>query len=553
MNDELKHPADAPEQEITSEALELNKPEAVGEPRVDPIAEPAESVSRSEDEAPAEDGQPIAKLERLQKILAQAGVASRRHAEELITQGRVQVNGKTVTVLGSKADPARDHIRVDGKLLHGAERRRYFVLNKPKGYVTSVTDPEGRPTVMEFFAKLGERLYPVGRLDYQSEGLLLVTNDGELANQLTKAASGVEKTYLVKVAGRPSEAMLDRLRKGIAIDKEKVGSGKVHTAPARIQQVRPGENPWYEVVLIEGRNRELRKMFEEIGHHVEKIRRVGYGPLALDVEPGKIRELSADEVRALQLTAEGKMKPRSVKATYFLPKEAGLTTEQRAAKARKGHRKERDGAREQRRPADRSRESAEGRSFGGARRFDSRSGRGFGESGREREGTSRHGREPRDDQRPRTGQRFAAGSNRSFGKPGRKVAGNPESIPRERQGSGAKQRPTGSRSGGDFRKSSRDGESRRPAENKSRSGWGRSGERFKPDRRSEGDRSKPEIRTGFKKKAVSSDRLAGAKPGRRGKPAFGSAAKKFGSRGPNRGGRPPAKGGSKPNRGKRSS
>jgi 23S rRNA pseudouridine2605 synthase len=336
MNEEFKHPADAPEQEITSEALELNEPQNASAPAHSP-APPAATVEPNEAEneslSATEEARPAPKLERLQKILAQAGVASRRHAEELITQGRVQVNGQTVTVLGSKADPERDHIRVDGKLLHGAERRRYFVLNKPKGYVTSVTDPEGRPTVMQFFAKLGERLYPVGRLDFQSEGLLLVTNDGELANQLTKAASGVEKTYLVKVAGRPPEAMLDRLRKGIAIDKDKLGSGKVHTAPARIHQVRPGENPWYEVVLIEGRNRELRKMFEEIGHHVEKIRRVGYGPLALDVDPGEIRELRPEEVRALQLTGEGKLKPKPVKATYFLPKEAGLTTEQRAAKA----------------------------------------------------------------------------------------------------------------------------------------------------------------------------------------------------------------------------
>ncbi|HUB31323.1 MAG TPA: pseudouridine synthase [Terracidiphilus sp.] len=339
MNEEFKHPADAPEQEITSEALGLTQSEVTSEPAPPIATGGSDHGQEAEDLAATEDARPAPKLERLQKILAQAGVASRRHAEELITEGRVQVNGKTVTVLGSKADPARDHIRVDGKLLHGAERRRYFVLNKPKGYVTSVTDPEGRPTVMQFFAKLGERLYPVGRLDYQSEGLLLVTNDGELANQLTKAASGVEKTYLVKIAGRPGEAMLDRLRKGIAIEKDKLGSGKVHTAPARIHQVRPGENPWYEVVLIEGRNRELRKMFEEIGHHVEKIRRVGYGPLALDVDPGKIRELRPEEVRALQLTAEGKLKPRPVKATYFLPKEAGLTTEQReartAARARK--------------------------------------------------------------------------------------------------------------------------------------------------------------------------------------------------------------------------
>jgi 23S rRNA pseudouridine2605 synthase len=257
-----------------------------------------------------------ARMERLQKILSQAGVASRRHAEEMITEGRVQVNGKVVTELGSKADPQRDHIRVDGKLIHGAERLRYFVLNKPKGYVTTVSDPEGRPTVMEFFKKAGERLYPVGRLDFHSEGLLLVTNDGDLANKLTKAATGVEKTYLVKVSGQPTEEELDRLREGVGIDRGRPGEGRVQTSPATIREARSGDNPWYEVVLTEGRNRELRKMFEEIGHHVEKIRRVGYGPLILDVEPGQFRELDADELAKLRLAAEGKWrkpKPREPK------------------------------------------------------------------------------------------------------------------------------------------------------------------------------------------------------------------------------------------------
>jgi pseudouridine synthase len=149
---------------------------------------------------------------------------------------------------------------------------------------------------MQFFDKMKERLYPVGRLDYMSEGLLLVTNDGELANRLTKASSGVEKTYLVKVAGQPTEAELDILRGGVAIERGKPGSPQVRTSPARIRQVRQGDNPWYEVVLIEGRNRELRKMFEEVGHFVEKIRRTGYGPLVLDQEPGNLRELEPEEL-----------------------------------------------------------------------------------------------------------------------------------------------------------------------------------------------------------------------------------------------------------------
>ena len=290
-------------------------------------SEAGAAVGAEEEEAGA--ARPPAKLERLQKILSQAGIASRRHAEEMIVAGRVMVNGQVVTQLGSKADPKRDHIRVDGKLLQGAERHRYFVLNKPKGYVTTVSDPEGRPTVMQFFAKTNERLYPVGRLDYQSEGLLLMTNDGELANLVTKAGSGVEKIYLVKVAGQPSEEELERLRAGVAIERGEAGSERVRTAPARIRQVRVGENPWYEVVLTEGRNRELRKMFAAIGHFAEKIRRVGYGPLVLDVEPGKLRELTADEVNALRLTAEGKMKPRRPRTDLTLPKEAGRGSEKR--------------------------------------------------------------------------------------------------------------------------------------------------------------------------------------------------------------------------------
>ena len=294
------------------------------------------------DEEVAREPRPPAKLERLQKILSQAGIASRRRAEELITEGRVQVNGTVVTELGTKADAARDHIRVDGKLLHGAERHRYFVLNKPKGFVTTVSDPEGRPTVMTFFEKTRERLYPVGRLDYLSEGLLLVTNDGELANLLTKAGSGVEKTYLVKVAGQPSEDELDKLRGGVAIDREGPGSGKVHTAPARVRQVRQGENPWYEVVLIEGRNRELRKMFSSIGHFVEKIRRVGYGPLVLDVEPGKFRELEPEELAKLKLAAEGKWrapKPKETKPREFSRREGGKPEFARKSKPRFEQRK----------------------------------------------------------------------------------------------------------------------------------------------------------------------------------------------------------------------
>jgi len=276
--------------------------------------------------------------ERLQKIIAAAGIASRRAAEKLITGGAVSVNGQIVTELGTKADLERDHIRVNGKLLHGAERHVYLLMNKPKGYVTTVHDPEGRPTVMDLLRGIRGRVYPVGRLDYSSEGLLLLTNDGELAQGLMKASSHVPKTYVVKVAGTPAEAGLEKLRRGLTISErgapgrgERTGADpstslrtgargptiskgrraqRVKTAPAKIRLIRESENPWYEVTLIEGKNRQIRRMFEEIGHHVEKIKRVRYGPLSLDVPPGEFRRLSVGEVEKLKAATRAKMKAR---------------------------------------------------------------------------------------------------------------------------------------------------------------------------------------------------------------------------------------------------
>src|SRR5437667_8110745 len=236
--------------------------------------------------------------ERLQKIMAACGIAARRKAEQIIAAGRVTLSGKVVTEQGTKADPDGDVVCVDGKPLKNRERLLYFLLHKPKGYVTTVSDPEGRPTVMELIKNCPERVYPVGRLDYASEGLLLMTNDGALAQKLMKAGSHVPKTYLVKISGKPGEKDLNRLRTGITIELE--DGRRVKTSPAKIRLLEGGANPWYEVILIEGRNRQIRRMFQRVGFNVEKIRRVRLGPLVLDVPPGKFRELTKGEVEQLK-------------------------------------------------------------------------------------------------------------------------------------------------------------------------------------------------------------------------------------------------------------
>ena len=259
--------------------------------------------------------------ERLQKIMAASGVASRRKAEEMIAAGRVAVNGVVVRELGSKADLDVDAILVDGKRIERAEKLVYFLLNKPKGYVTTVSDPEGRPTVMDLLKtstalrnlrdadfSARARVYPVGRLDYGSEGLLLMTNDGDLAQKLTRAGSHVDKTYWVKVSGKPKEDKIARLRAGIMIELE--DGRRVKTSQAKIRLAEDAPNPWYEVTLFEGRNRQIRRMFEKIGHHVEKIRRVRMGPLKLDVDVGKFRELKPREIDELR-SAVGKRKENS--------------------------------------------------------------------------------------------------------------------------------------------------------------------------------------------------------------------------------------------------
>jgi 23S rRNA pseudouridine2605 synthase len=239
--------------------------------------------------------------ERLQKIMAQAGVASRRASEEIIAAGRVTLNGHVVVEQGTKADPAVDEICVDGKPLRQPQKLRYFLLNKPIGYVTTVSDPEGRPTIMELMKDCPERVYPVGRLDYSSEGLLLMTNDGALAQSLMKAGNHVPKTYQVKISGQPGEHTIAQLRAGVTIELE--DGRKVKTSPAKIRLIKDAVNPWYEIILIEGRNRQIRRMFHSVGFDVEKIKRIQFGPLTLDIPPGEFRPLTVREVAHLKNVA----------------------------------------------------------------------------------------------------------------------------------------------------------------------------------------------------------------------------------------------------------
>jgi 23S rRNA pseudouridine2605 synthase len=236
--------------------------------------------------------------ERLQKILSQAGVASRRQAEQIIQEGRVMVNGAVVTELGSKADLDRDHIKVDGKLIHAPKRKVYLMLNKPNNTVTTVSDPQQRATVMELLRGVKERVYPVGRLDYHSEGLLLLTNDGDLANAITSAASHLPKTYIVKVTGTLTSEQEQAFRTGVPI------SGR-RTQPAGLKLIRAAQNPWYEVRLFEGRNQQIRLMFKHFGILVEKLKRVRIGPVELGpLKPGAFRYLTEIEIRKLQRAVE---------------------------------------------------------------------------------------------------------------------------------------------------------------------------------------------------------------------------------------------------------
>lgn len=240
--------------------------------------------------------------ERLQKILSAAGVASRRAAEEVILEGRVTVNGKRITELGAKADLEKDHVKVDGKLIRVPKTHRYILMNKPKGLITTKDDPDRRPTVFGLLqGRVGEHVVPVGRLDLDSEGLLILTDDGALVQKLTHPSGGCRKEYEVKVSGIPTPEKLEKLARGVVLDEG------VRTAPAELELIKvtperngAGGNAWVRVILGEGRSRQIRKMLASVGHPVSKLRRVAIGPVRdKHLKPGGFRDLTDVEVKAL--------------------------------------------------------------------------------------------------------------------------------------------------------------------------------------------------------------------------------------------------------------
>jgi 23S rRNA pseudouridine2605 synthase len=278
-------------------------------------------------------------LERLQKIIAHAGFASRREAETMIREGRVTVNGRVVTELGSKADAAHDHVKVDGKLITHAEPHRYILLYKPKEVMTTVEDPQGRKTVIQLVKGVRERIYPVGRLDFHSEGLILLTNDGDLAFKVSHPQHGSVKTYHVKVRGVPEERLVEKLQRGITIDGKRTlpcEIARMKTTGRSTGRSEDEGNSWFEVRLREGRTQQIRKMFQAIGHPVSKLRRVAIGPIAdPKLTPGDWRELTPREVKMLATMQElAKPKARRTTTTRVVTKKAAAhasTSKKRSA------------------------------------------------------------------------------------------------------------------------------------------------------------------------------------------------------------------------------
>ena len=271
--------------------------------------------------------------ERLQKVLARAGVASRRKAEEFITEGRVEVNGKKVTELGSRVDAARDSIRVDGKLVADIEDRVYYVLFKPSGCVTTLNDPEGRKSVSDLVGPIRERVYPVGRLDYDAEGALLLTNDGELAHRLMHPKFGARRTYLAKVKGEPTPHVIQQLRNGVKLDD---GLAK----PLEADLVSHTEkNTWIKLVVAEGRPHLVKRLCEAVGHPVVRLFRSSYAGITVDgMMAGELRELSAKEVRGLRGRLAAPGEAGEDKATTLPPRRDARRTANRPRPAGRGRR-----------------------------------------------------------------------------------------------------------------------------------------------------------------------------------------------------------------------
>jgi 23S rRNA pseudouridine2605 synthase len=232
---------------------------------------------------------------RIQKVIADAGISSRRAAERLLLQGRIMVNGHVINELGTKVDPSRDHIRVDGKLIPNSQPKVYMMLYKPQGCVSTLHDPEGRKTIKDFFHATSLRLYPVGRLDFNTEGLIVLTNDGDFAAQLLHPRSHVPRTYMAKISGTLTDQIIAQLRKGVQLDDGM-------TAPCRINKVKKlATNSWLEITLFEGKKRQIRRMMESVGCSVIRLKRIGFGSLRLGtLLPAQSRPLETEELARLR-------------------------------------------------------------------------------------------------------------------------------------------------------------------------------------------------------------------------------------------------------------
>lgn len=242
-----------------------------------------------------EDSESVSAPIRLNKYLADHGIASRRKADELIDEGRVQVNGRKVFELGIKIDPSVDKVKVSGKIVGAKPQLLYFIFNKPKNVVTTTNDPLGRPVVLDFFKKIKKRIFPVGRLDWDTEGLLLLTNDGDFANEITSPSSNISKTYHAKLDGIPTDAKLDKLRRGVSI----VG-GKVRAVHIKRLKKGTDKKDWIEITINEGKNKQVKKMFEKIGFSVVKLKRVSIGELKLTtLKTGEFRPLTEKDLEKL--------------------------------------------------------------------------------------------------------------------------------------------------------------------------------------------------------------------------------------------------------------